>query len=174
MLRLGVVEGEDVAAQDWLVEPARYVFAEHTGFRTGDALAGDDQDHALAGGMGAGHEVVEVVVRLRLRAAMEIDAAFDRRLAALEAFGLSLVDADSDSVRKRVGTLRRGRDRCGCLWCWLRFLMGGFGSGLFSRRHGSRYRRLRLAAALQRFRGLGDHLPERPLFFADRAARHQS
>jgi hypothetical protein len=59
--------------------------------------------------MGTGEEVVEIVMRLLLRTAVEIDLAFDRRLAAAEALGLTLVDADSVAMRERVWTDRRRR-----------------------------------------------------------------
>jgi hypothetical protein len=54
--------------------------------------------------MGAGDEMVEVVMRLLLGAAVEIDLAFDRRLAAAEAVGLALVDADRAPVRECMRT----------------------------------------------------------------------
>jgi len=45
-------------------------------------------------------------MRLLLGAAVEIDAAFDREAPAAEALGLTLVDADRESVGEFVMLLR--------------------------------------------------------------------
>jgi len=67
--------------------------------------------------MRAGDEVVQIVMGLRLGAAVEIDAAFNRRLAAAEALGLSLVDADRETVGQFMRTCWGRWDRCRRFGC---------------------------------------------------------
>src|SRR5262249_47117696 len=125
MLRPGVIESEDEAPEPGLVQPARHRLAQdaardlaaHTATDLAAALASDDEEAAFAGAMRPMQEIMQAVMGLGLAAAMKIDLAVDLQLAAAEAVGLALVDADGDAMAE-IMDLRQGvMWRCH-LRCW--------------------------------------------------------